>query len=232
MNNLDLVSASSAGELSQQLAEVVAAALRAALNEQGKASLVVSGGSTPMPFFKSLSTQQLDWKNVVVTLADERWVPYEHDDSNERLVAEHLLQNEAAAASFCSLYDGAAETPEAGALTVSKRIGRELPLPITVLILGMGTDGHTASLFPDTDGLEQAMDLDNPATVQIMHPAASPHARITLTRRALLDSTHRFLHVTGSAKKTLIDSIDTEASKKLPIAAFLDQPPIAVYWSP
>jgi len=227
-----MVQADNADELSQRLASTVAAKLSSAIELQGKASLVVSGGSTPVPFFKHLSQTKIDWQKVVVTLADERWVPFEHDDSNERLVNEHLLQHHARAAQFCSLYDAAADTPEAGALVVADRLRTELTMPITVLILGMGTDGHTASLFPNTDGLTQAMDLDNPALVQIMHPSASPHARITLTRRALLDSTHRFLHITGSAKKTLIDDIDTEAGKKLPIAGFLDQSPIAVYWSP
>ena len=230
--DINLVEATNANELSQLLTDAVAQALRLAIDEQGKASLLVSGGSTPVPFFDRLSQQQLDWQKVVVTLADERWVPYEHDDSNERLVHEHLLQNYAASAQFCSLYDATAATPEAGSLVVSERLTAQLPMPITVLILGMGTDGHTASLFPDTDGLEQAMALDNPATVQIMHPDASPHARITLTRRALLESTHRFLHITGSAKKALIDDINTVSGKKLPIAGFLDQPPITVYWSP
>ncbi len=229
--DVNLVEAANASELAQLLTDEVAQALRLAIDAQGKASLVVSGGSTPMPFFKLLSQQQLDWQKVVVTLADERWVPYEHDDSNERLVHEHLLQNYAASAQFCSLYDATATTPEAGSLLVAERLATHLPMPITVLILGMGTDGHTASLFPDTDGLDQAMALDNPSTVQIMHPDASPHARITLTRRALLESTHRFLHVTGSAKKALLDDIDSESGKKLPIAGFLDKPPITVYWS-
>ncbi|MEE9335806.1 MAG: 6-phosphogluconolactonase [Granulosicoccaceae bacterium] len=229
---MDVVTADNAADLSQLLSEAVAQALRSAIDEHGKASLVVSGGSTPVPFFKHLSQLQLDWQKVVVTLADERWVPYEHDDSNERLVCKYLLQNRAAAARFCSLYDATSDTPEAGSLVVSKRLENQLPMPITVLILGMGTDGHTASLFPNTSGLEQAMALDNPAIVQIMHPEASPHARITLTRRALLESSNRFLHITGSAKKALIDSIDTPTGKSLPIAGFLGTTQIAVYWSP
>ncbi len=228
---MNFVQASDSQELATVLADEIAGKLRAAIDKQGAASLLVSGGSTPVPFFEALSGAELDWQKVVVSLADERWVPESSDDSNERLVKSHLLQGKASSARFCSLFDAAAESAEAAIPAIEARLAEAVGSPATVVILGMGQDGHTASLFPDTDGLDSAMSLDNLNRVQILRPSISPHARITLTRRMLLDSEHRYLHITGQAKKTLLDEIVSQALP-LPIAGFLDQPPITVYWSP
>lgn len=229
---MDLFEAENTDMLARQLADTIAQNLAQAIKERGFASLVLSGGSTPKPLFKYLSTKPLDWQKVVVSLADERWVPFEHEDSNERLVKENLFKGHAAEAQFCSLYDSTSNSAEQGVTVIADRLSESLKPPITVLVLGMGTDGHTASLFPNTDGLDQAMALDNPDSVQIMRPEVSPHARITMTRRMLLDSEHRYLHITGQGKKDLLDQIIAPSGPKLPIAGFLDQPPITVYWSP
>ena len=128
------------------LANQVAGLLRAAIKERGRASLVVSGGATPVPFFAALSAQALDWQQVTITLADERWVDPADPDSNEQLVRRHLLQNRAAAARFVGLKTGAIT-----AVQGEKECGARLalvPRPFDALILGMGNDGHTASLFP------------------------------------------------------------------------------------
>lgn len=229
---MDLIAAENADALAQQLADTIAQKLAQSIEERDFASLVLSGGSTPKPLFNYLSSKQLAWQKVVVSLADERWVPYEHEDSNERLVTENLLKDQAADAQFCSLFDAASSTAEEGVQVIADRLSKSVTPPITVVVLGMGSDGHTASLFPDTQGLDQAMALDNPDSVQIMRPQVSPHARITMTRRMLLDSENRYLHITGQGKKELLDKIVAPSGPTLPIAGFLDQPPITVYWSP
>ncbi|MBO5394190.1 MAG: 6-phosphogluconolactonase, partial [Pseudomonas sp.] len=133
--------------LAEGLATKVAGQLNQAIAEQGVATLVVSGGRSPVAFFQSLIKQPVDWSKVVVSLADERWVPVEHADSNAGLLKKHLLQGPAAKARFVGLYNAAA-TVEKAALEADQGLA-ELP-PIDVLILGMGDDGHTASLFPNS----------------------------------------------------------------------------------
>jgi 6-phosphogluconolactonase len=229
---MDFYEAENADTLAQHLAQTIAQKLSIAIKERGTASLVLSGGSTPKPLFNYLSTKPIEWQKVVVSLADERWVPFEHEDSNERLVTEHLLKGPAAQATFCSLFDAASDTAEQGVNVIADRLSNGLARPITVVVLGMGSDGHTASLFPDTDGLDNAMALDNTDSVQIMRPQVSPHARITMTRRMLLDSEHRYLHITGQGKRDLLEEVVSPSGPDLPIAGFLDQPPITVYWSP
>lgn len=233
--------------LASDLSEAICDRLTAAINEHGRASLVVSGGSTPAPVFAKLSLAQLDWSKVTVTLADERWVAPGHADSNESLVRNTLLVNNASAANFVSLYRGDC-TPEQALEPVSDELAGML-MPFSVVILGMGGDGHTASLFPDApaDELANAMSLENDASVAIMHPPSVNQARITLTRRCLLDAEHRFVHITGDEKKSvLIQAMAESASTSLDGASFAaytkGQAPIvglvtdnmasvSVYWS-
>ncbi|MEK1943444.1 MAG: 6-phosphogluconolactonase, partial [Pseudomonas sp.] len=148
----------SAKQQANDLAVAVAQALTAALRERDFASLVVSGGRSPVAFLEALSTQKLEWSRVVVSLADERWVPVEHSDSNEALVKRHLLRGEAARAHFLGLYRSpvSLDASVAGANVALS----ELPQPIDVLVLGMGDDGHTASLFPNSPLLAQALSPD------------------------------------------------------------------------
>src|SRR5690606_33156998 len=144
---LDVVahSHSDAARSAAQLAETVASALREAIDSHGRASLVVSGGRSPLAFFQCLSRQDLDWSKVVVSLADERWVDPRSTQSNEYLVTHYLLQGRAASAAFIGLYQPAG-SPDVAALAADAAL-EELPQPIDVLVLGMGEDGHTASLF-------------------------------------------------------------------------------------
>ena len=137
--------------LADELAAAVAVQLTDAIQQQGTATLVVSGGRSPVAFFHSLIKQPVDWSRVVVSLADERWVPVEHADSNAGLLKKHLLQGPAAKARFVGLYNVAANLEEA-AQQADRQLA-ELP-PIDVLILGMGDDGHrprcslTARIWP------------------------------------------------------------------------------------
>ena len=233
---LPLRTASDAAALADRLAADVAASLRAALDERGQASLVVSGGSTPAAMFDRLARERLDWSRVGVTLADERAVPPDHEDSNERLVRTRLLVDEAAAARFTALY-----RPDGDLARVAAALDA-LAHPFDVVLLGMGTDGHTASLFPDAPELETALASDE--TVVEVRPPSTPHRRITLTRRALLDARRCVLHVTGAAKRDVLEAAMAawreggDAPGTLPVARTLgpasDAPGVAVevWWAP
>jgi 6-phosphogluconolactonase len=218
--------------LAQTLAQAVANELRAAIAARGRALLVVSGGTTPRRFLTLLSQQDLVWKSVTVTLADERWVAPADPRSNERLVRETLLRDAASAATFTPLY-AAAPTVEAGCAKAAARIV-ELKMPFDAVVLGMGTDGHCASLFPGGDRLDEALDPDSPGLVLPMRAPAAPEPRITLTLAALIDTRALYLHIEGSAKKRTLDaSIANETpDAEAPIRAVLRHARITpvVFW--
>ncbi|SFM76464.1 6-phosphogluconolactonase [Marinobacter pelagius] len=218
-------------EVAVALADSVSRFLAQRLAEAPRASLVVSGGSTPLPLFRALSEKPMDWSRVDVLLADERWVPEGDPASNTTLVKEHLLQNQAAGARFLSLKQPG-ETPEEG-LEAVKRELRELALPIDVLILGMGNDGHTASLFPDAPELPRAMDASNPEIVAAMTPPSQAQRRITLTYPVLAEARFTALHLKGADK---LETLERAVSKPdevmvMPIRGFL-KPGLQIFWSP
>ncbi|WP_280553898.1 6-phosphogluconolactonase [Halomonas sp. 25-S5] len=215
-------------QLARQLAEAVAEALRADLARQDNALLVVSGGSTPVPFFAALAACELPWARVQVTLADERWVAEDADDSNARLVRAHLLQGPAAAATFVPLTTADA-TPEQGAEAVAERVAG-LAWPASVVILGMGGDGHTASLFPDSRELDLALATDA-AAVAVRTPS-QPQPRITLSAGRLHRARRHVLHITGGDKRAVLArALTGDDVRELPIRAFLSCP-LATYWAP
>lgn len=210
--------------LAKALAIWVADRLREGLAERGQALLLVSGGSTPVPFFEALSAQALGWANVIVTLTDERWLPPDHPGSNERLVREHLLRGAAAQARWVPLFNAAA-TPQAG-VSQAERALAALPWPADVVVLGMGGDGHTASLFPHAPELSAALGESAARCVPVAAPAPPnvPVPRISLTRRALLDARELVLHITGAAKLTLLDQARQAGPvAELPIRLALQQ---------
>ncbi|MFW6346137.1 MAG: 6-phosphogluconolactonase [Halomonas sp.] len=214
--------------LASQLAEAVAEALRADLAEQARALLVVSGGATPVPFLRALAAKALPWSRIDVTLADERWVPASAADSNTRLVREHLLQGPAAEASFVSLTTDD-RTPEQGVETVAGRLA-SLTWPASVVVLGMGGDGHTASLFPDSRELDLALTTDDP--VVAVRTPSQPQPRITLSADRLHRAKRHLLHITGGDKRSVLArALAGDDTRELPIRAFLACP-LAVYWAP
>jgi 6-phosphogluconolactonase len=226
--------ASSPSLLAADLARYVADRLRAALAQRGHALLVVSGGSTPVPFFEALSGEALDWSRVTVTLADERWLPADHADSNERLVRQHLLREQAAAAPFVPLYNGAL-TPASGLADVQASLAA-LPWPADVVVLGMGGDGHTASLFPHMPEWA-ALPADEMRCMAVASPAAPnvPVPRLSLTPSALLDAKALLIHITGAAKLALLQQAQqTGPVADLPIRLALHQShvPCTVFHSP
>jgi len=203
-------------ELARGLAERVATELEVALRTRGRALLAVSGGSTPKRFFAELSKAAIDWRAVEITLADERWVPASDERSNARLVREQLLVNAAVAARFLPLQlDG--HSPESGAEALESQFAPRLP--IDVLILGMGNDGHTASLFPGGDQLDVALDPAGTRMLLPMHAPGAPEPRITFTLPALASARHLHLHVEGAAKQTVLR--EALARGELPIAKVL-----------
>jgi 6-phosphogluconolactonase len=229
---LDVVahSHSDAARSAAQLAETVASALREAIDSHGRASLVVSGGRSPLAFFQCLSRQDLDWSKVVVSLADERWVDPRSTQSNEYLVTHYLLQGRAASAAFIGLYQPAG-SPDVAALAADAAL-EELPQPIDVLVLGMGEDGHTASLFAGSPNLAQALDPEGERRCLPMQAPTEPRERLTLTLPLLLAARHQLLVIGGSAKVgTLRRAIAGNDMREMPIRAFLRYP-LEIHWHP
>lgn len=215
-------------QLADQLAEAIAEALKTDLAEQERVLLVISGGSTPVMFFQTLSTKSLPWERVDITLADERWVDEQSSESNARLVREHLVQDKASSARFVPLTSTAA-TPEQGVADVSDQI-KFLAWPASAVVLGMGSDGHTASLFPDSRELDLALSSGEPL-VAVRTPS-QPQPRITLSADRLHQARRHFLHITGEDKRTVLArALSGDDARKLPIRAFFSCP-LAIYWAP
>lgn len=212
------------------LADSVAKHLAERLLIAPRASLVVSGGSTPLPFFHALREKSLDWPRIDVLLADERWVPEDDADSNTRLVKDHLLQGPASEARYLPLKQ-AGDTPMAGLGEVNAALC-ELHLPLDVLILGMGDDGHTASLFPDAPELSRALDTESSDLVAAMTPPSQAHRRITLTLGALACAGFTALHIRGDGKLAALQAACSDIGNvpEMPIRAFL-KPGLQIYWS-
>lgn len=219
--------------LTVELAERIGKLLTAGVTDNGRASLSVSGGSTPVELFEQLSGMNLSWQDVVITLVDERWVEPTENDSNEHLVRNHLLNDKALPATFIGMKNSAA-TAIAGEKECEREL-HEVPRPFDVLILGMGGDGHTASLFPGAKKLSLATDMDLGQTCMGIAPLTAPHERMTLTLPAILDSRQIFLHITGQNKKDVLQQAQEDGSiEELPIRYILRQQitPVAVYWAP
>lgn len=216
-------------QLDTALAQHIAAQLQADISSRGSASLAVSGGGTPKGMFGELSRQALDWSQVTITLVDERWVTPDSPDSNERLVREHLLQNEAACAQFISLKSEHEDASD-GLAVITERLDA-LGRPISVVVLGMGGDGHTASWFPQADNLAQLLDPRCSQRLGATDPVTAPYQRITLTLPAVLDSSELIIHITGDDKKAVLQSAREQS---FPIAAILEQQvnPATIWWAP
>ncbi|ASP49325.1 6-phosphogluconolactonase [Cognaticolwellia beringensis] len=217
--------------LDESLADKVAELLTAAVESKGKASIAVSGGSTPKGFFEALSKKKLAWQAITITLADERWVDIKSSDSNTKLVHENLLQNEAVNANFFHLKQGDIFSEDT--LADLNLAANQQLLPLDVLILGMGEDGHTASLFPCSDEITQCLAQDSDALIKVT-PKTAPYQRISFSFAALAQSKHTFLHISGASKKqVLATAIAGQDCREMPIRAFLQAPDVntQIYWA-
>ncbi len=205
--------------LAETLARDVADELARAIEAKGRATLAVSGGTTPKLFFEKLSMIDIPWSRVSVTLVDERQVPESSERSNARLVRQHLLQNKAAAARFVPLVDN----PDA----------ENIPA-FDVAVLGMGNDGHTASFFPGGDTLAEAIDAETRKRLIAITAPGAGEPRLTFTLPVLAQAGRLALHIEGAEKKQVLKQALAEGPQEdMPVRAVLRGPaPVTLYWCP
>ena len=219
--------------LSHALADLLAASLESALATRGVASVVVSGGKSPLKLFEQLRERQLDWQRVCVALADERWVEPADPRSNEKLIREVLLQGPASGCRFLGLKNKA-PTPEMGAVSAWETFAR-VPRPFDAVVLGMGDDGHTASLFPGSPNLPNALDPCAAAGCVGMRAPVAPQPRLSLNLSALLDARRIVILIAGAEKwRTYLAASAAGPAQDMPVRAVLRQTrtPVEVMWSP
>lgn len=218
-----------AAVLAGQIAEI----LRSALAARAHASLVVPGGRTPAAMFRALRGGVLDWDRVRVTLTDERWVPEDHPASNAALVRRELLADAAAAAVFMPLYN-AAPSAAKGAASSWHAIAAA-GQPFDAVVLGMGEDGHFASLFPESPGIAQALDpAATPGCVAMRAPGV-PVERLSLNLAALAGARQLYLLVTGADKLALLEgAAASPRGSGIPVESLLAlrDPEVEVIWAP
>lgn len=218
-------------EASIAAAAHISRALARRLDAQGEASVVVSGGTSPAGVFAELARTKLAWSDVHVILSDERWVPADHVDSNEKLVRQTLLTGEARDASLLPVYKPGVDIEER-----CEELNDELrlaPFPFSCALLGMGEDGHFASLFPDAGNLAEGLDADSHKLCIPVNTAASPHARVSLTLSALSRSDEILLLIFGTAKHEVYEAAKRDANG-YPASHLLRQKraPVHLYWAP
>lgn len=205
--------------LAATLARDVAEELERAIEAKGRATLAVSGGTTPKLFFEKLSEIDIPWARVSVTLVDERQVPETSERSNARLVRTHLLRNRAAAARFVPLVDN----PDA----------ERIP-SFDVAVLGMGNDGHTASFFPGGDSLAEAIDADTKKRLIAITAPGAGEPRLTFTLPVLEQAGRLALHIEGAEKKQVLKQALADGPEEdMPVRAVLrSAAPVTLYWCP
>ena len=217
--------------LNQDFCLRISTLLKQGIDENGRASLIVSGGRTPAALFDALSQVSLAWDKVDISLADERWVNIDDDASNEKMVRAKLLINKAAAANFIGLKT-AHENAEDAVQACTANFA-DVARPFDVLILGMGEDGHTASLFPCSEQIAQGLDLESGQMFIAVQPTTAPNQRMSLTLPALLNSKHVFLHLTGDSKKeVLAKALADDDELAMPIRAVLNNIRVELMWAP
>lgn len=226
-------------DINAELAQDIAQRLGAAIAARGFAVLSVSGGKSPIALFEALRRQPLDWSRVYVTLVDERCVPCTHPDSNALLVRTHLLQDQARAARFVPMVEETAEPPLAppAVLAQAASVALQAAGRTDVLVLGMGADGHTASLFPEALNLADALDLSNPHACMAMElanlPANAPYPRLTQPLAQLLRARHIVLPLSGADKLATLRLAQQGINPIYPISCVLHQTqtPVALWIS-
>lgn len=206
------------------LSAIIVKELRADL-QAGPVTFSVPGGTTPGPVFDRLAVADLDWARVAVLLNDERWVDEDSPRSNTRLLRERLLQARAAVAHLVPLYAPVPEPDDA-----MEALGCDIAphLPISVLLLGMGADMHTASLFPGADRLAEALAPDAPILMALRADKAG-EPRITLTAPVLQAARHTHILITGAEKKAAVERALTLPVSQAPVRVVLDR--ATVHWA-
>lgn len=213
---MELIEYADAEMMMMNLANRLAGDIENALFQNATASFAVPGGTTPGPVFDALCSTRIDWSRVHVMLTDERWVPETSPRSNTKLLRERLLIDKAAAATYVPLY-AEAETPEEKLPELGEAIRAELP--ISVMLLGMGSDMHTASIFPGADKLHEALTGDD-----ILYPMRAPGAeepRITLSAKVLQQAMTRHIVIVGDEKREALERARKLPPEEAPVAAVL-----------
>jgi 6-phosphogluconolactonase len=218
--------------LAQSLAQSLAEDLRSAIEARGRASLVLSGGSTPVPLLRCLRGVPLRWAAVDILLVDERWVDADDPRSNESMIRRELINGEAAEASFPGLPHRHLR-PDAAAAACTEALS-EIPRPFDAVISGMGDDGHFASLFPESPDLAEGLSLRTAARYMAMAAPSEPRERISMNLPSMLETRRLILHITGAAKWELFAQARSGAKEGLPITALLRQSEraVEVHWAP
>ena len=212
-------------------AELIAQTLEESLAGGSDASLVVSGGSTPKQCFNALSLAELDWSRVHIVPSDERWVDPGDENSNERLIRGQLMQGPAAAAQLLTFFRTGIDPSDAPGVIGPEL--RDLVRPFGCALLGMGEDGHFASLFPDFDGLSVALEPTGTEQCTMVTTSGSPFLRISLTLSALLDTSLLVLLFFGEAKRHVFQQA-AAGEGNYPVEALFtqDDVPVTVIWAP
>lgn len=209
-------------EALQASADAMADALSSAVQSRGTAAIAVSGGRTPLALFPMLAKKPVPWGNVTVTLTDERWVSTDHADSNEGLARRYLLEQGAGRAAFIGLKTPD-QTPEGGLVACEQALNA-VPFPLDVVYLGIGPDGHCASLFPGAPW------ADAPGRCYPVPATSDRQARMSLTPSALLDSRAIMVVFSGSGKRAVFDEARTPGpAVELPLRVILQQEKVPVH---
>lgn len=206
-------------------------ALSSVIGERSVSSMLLAGGNTPGPLYEHLSKQHFPWDRVWVAPTDERWVAPTHEDSNEKLIRGTLIKNEASKIQYMSL-KSKADNPVRGQIEIENKL-KELPWPPEVVLLGMGEDGHVASLFPGLPDTRDAMSIENTQRCHPVRREGDDVARISITLNTLLNSKRIFLLCYGEKKLKVIEKSAKEKTELFPVSHLLcqDAVPVTLYWA-
>ena len=194
----------------ENISQTILNELEKDLCENAKSTFIVSGGSSPVQIFKDLSVMQTKWTDINISLVDDRVVDINHDDSNEKLVNDLLIKDKAKGANFISICNQYKE------LINLKR-------PFGVMLLGMGEDGHFASLFPKLIQTNpEYFDLRSEPEIFFTDPMGSPcHKRASMNLSMILESKNIFLLVSSKKKFEVLNQ--AKSDKSLPLFYLLNQ---------
>ncbi len=205
--------------------------LSLAIENNGVASMLLSGGTTPGPLYRALSETDIDWDKAWFSATDERWVEPDHKDSNEKLIRDNLLKNHAAKAHYIGLKSNH-QTPQLGQSDTEEKFSK-LPVPFDIVLLGMGEDGHVASLFPNSTDTTVALDESNGQFCHTIHRDGNDVDRMTVTLKGLKTSKKIILLFNGNTKLQVYNKAKLQKTDDLPVSHLLHQNDVSVslYWA-